>query len=104
MRCLYCGKHLPLFRKLTGGGEFCSDTHRETYHDEYNRLAVSRLLQAQARPDEAKLAAQAAAVAAPVAVETEEPMEVAGSFLDEFTPVVILATPAIAELAPFEFE
>jgi hypothetical protein len=54
MRCLYCGKHLALFRKLTGGGEFCSDAHREKYHEEYNRLAVSRLLQAQTRPEEAK--------------------------------------------------
>jgi len=56
MRCLYCGKHLALFRKLTGGGEFCSDSHRDKYHEEYNRLAVSRLLQAQARPEEAKKA------------------------------------------------
>ena len=54
MRCLYCGKHLPLLRKLTGGGEFCSDAHRDKYHDEYNRLAVSRLLQAQTRPEEIK--------------------------------------------------
>jgi hypothetical protein len=54
MRCLYCGKHLALLRKLTGGGEFCSDAHREKYHEEYNRLAVSRLLQAQTRPEEAK--------------------------------------------------
>lgn len=109
MRCLYCGKHLPLFRKLTGGGEFCSDAHREQYHDEYNRLAVSRLLQAQSRPEEARPAAKAAAavaVAAPVAVEveTEAPVEVSSSFLDEFTPVRILPTPAIAELAPFEID
>src|SRR5258708_6052515 len=54
MRCLYCGKHLPLFRKLTSGGEFCSDAHRDKYHEEYNKLAVSRLLQAQSRPEEAK--------------------------------------------------
>src|SRR5256885_12663464 len=54
MRCLYCGKHLALLRKLTGGGEFCSDAHRDKYQDEYNRLAVSRLLQAQTRPDEVK--------------------------------------------------
>jgi hypothetical protein len=54
MRCLYCGKHLPLFRKLTSGGEFCSDAHRDKYHEEYNKLAVSRLLQAQSRPEETK--------------------------------------------------
>lgn len=53
MRCLYCGKHLALFRKLTGGGEFCSDAHRRSYQDEYNRLALSRLLQSQTAGDDA---------------------------------------------------
>ena len=52
MRCLYCGKHLALFRKLTGGGEFCSDAHRRSYQDEYNRLALSRLLQSQTGGDD----------------------------------------------------
>lgn len=47
MRCLYCGKPLPLLKKLTGGGEFCSDAHRHKYQEEYNKLALSRLLQAQ---------------------------------------------------------
>ncbi len=54
MRCLYCGKHLPFLRKLTGGGEFCSDAHRDKYHEEYNRLAVSRLVDARAKPEESK--------------------------------------------------
>ncbi len=54
MRCLHCGKHLPLLRKLTGGGEFCSDAHRDEYHEQYNRLAVSRLVDARAKPEEAK--------------------------------------------------
>ncbi len=54
MRCLYCGKELALFKKLTGGGEFCSEEHRQRYHDEYNRLALSRLLQAPvSEPDAA---------------------------------------------------
>ncbi len=52
MRCLYCGNELALLKKLTGGGEFCSDAHRKLYHDEYNRLALSRLLQAQVRTEE----------------------------------------------------
>ncbi|MEO8026675.1 MAG: hypothetical protein ABI823_09375, partial [Bryobacteraceae bacterium] len=51
MRCLYCGNELPVFRKLTGGGEFCSEAHRQKYQEEYNRLALSRLMQAQA-PEE----------------------------------------------------
>ena len=55
MQCLYCGKQLPLFKKLTGGGEFCSDAHREKYHEEYNRLALSRLLQAQSKPEDIKV-------------------------------------------------
>src|SRR5947209_5114585 len=52
MRCLYCGKQLALLRRLTGGGEFCSEAHKQTYHEEYNRLALSRLLQAQSKPED----------------------------------------------------
>lgn len=37
-----------MLKKLTGGGEFCSDAHRNKYQEEYNKLALSRLLQAQA--------------------------------------------------------
>ncbi len=54
MRCLYCGKQLALLKRLTGGGEFCSDAHKHSYHEEYNRLALSRLLQAQSKPGEIK--------------------------------------------------
>src|SRR5690242_18530958 len=102
MRCLYCGKHLPLLRKLTGGGEFCSDAHRDTYHEEYNRLAVSRLLQAQSRPEEPKSSAQAEPETEPetqhamVAVAEEPEMsEFPGSFIDEFRIQQI--RPAVAQ-------
>src|SRR6202142_1216085 len=54
MRCLYCGKELALLKRLTGGGEFCSDAHKHSYQEEYNRLALSRLLQAQSKPGEIK--------------------------------------------------
>jgi hypothetical protein len=47
MRCLYCGKELALLKRLRGGGDFCSDSHKQSYQEEYNRLALSRLLQAQ---------------------------------------------------------
>ncbi len=47
MRCLYCGKELAFLKRWTGGGEFCSDAHRQQYQEEYNKLALSRLLQAQ---------------------------------------------------------
>ena len=52
MRCLYCGKQLAFLRRLTGGGEFCSEAHKHSYHDEYNRLALSRLMQAKTRGEE----------------------------------------------------
>ena len=52
MRCLYCGKELALLKRWTGGGEFCSDAHRQRYQEEYNQLALNRLLQAQ--PADAK--------------------------------------------------
>jgi len=47
MRCLYCGKELALLKRWTGGGEFCSDAHRQRYQEEYNQLALNRLLQAK---------------------------------------------------------
>ena len=53
MRCLYCGKELALLKRLTGGGEFCSDAHKQSYQEEYNRLALSRLLQAQKKGPQA---------------------------------------------------
>ncbi|MDQ6758613.1 MAG: hypothetical protein M3Z32_01960 [Acidobacteriota bacterium] len=51
MRCLFCGKQLAFLRRWTGGGEFCSDAHKQSYQQEYNKLALSRLLQAQSKPD-----------------------------------------------------
>src|SRR5436190_928571 len=53
MRCLYCGKELALLKRWTGGGDFCSDAHRQRYQEEYNQLALNRLLQAQ-QPADAK--------------------------------------------------
>ena len=54
MRCLYCGKELALLKRLTGGGEFCSEAHKQSYQDEYNRLGLSRLLQARTSAAESK--------------------------------------------------
>ncbi|MGI8742088.1 MAG: hypothetical protein ACR2NN_05885 [Bryobacteraceae bacterium] len=59
MRCLYCGKQLALFRRLTVGGEFCSEAHKQSYHEEYNKLALGRLLQAQSKPEDIKVPAPA---------------------------------------------
>ena len=69
MRCLYCGKELALLKRLRGGGEFCSDAHKQSYQEEYNRLGLSRLLQARSRADESKGAQKPpAGPVAPVAV------------------------------------
>jgi len=69
MRCLYCGKELALLKRLTKGGEFCSEAHKQSYQDEYNKLGLSRLLQARTRAGESKAAQNPLpAPAAPVAV------------------------------------
>jgi hypothetical protein len=69
MRCLYCGKELALLKRLTKGGEFCSDAHKQSYQEEYNRLGLSRLVQARTSAAESKAAQKAPpAPAAPVAV------------------------------------
>jgi hypothetical protein len=47
MRCRYCGKEVALLKRLTGSGGFCSEAHKQSYQDEYNQLALGRLLQAQ---------------------------------------------------------
>ncbi len=48
MRCLFCGKELALLKRLRGGGEFCSESHRKEYQEQYEQLALARLLQAKA--------------------------------------------------------
>jgi hypothetical protein len=74
MRCLYCGKELALLKRLRGGGDFCSDAHKQSYQEEYNRLALGRLLAHKKRPETNSSAAQNAppAVTAPVAVAVKE--------------------------------
>jgi hypothetical protein len=58
MRCLYCGKELALLKRLRGGGEFCSEAHRQQYQEEYNQLALNRLLQAHQPPPPVQAAAE----------------------------------------------
>jgi hypothetical protein len=74
MRCLYCGKELALLKRWTGGGEFCSDAHRLRYQEEYNQLALNRLLQAKppVQPNEATAPEAKASKPVPV-VETPAP-------------------------------
>ena len=118
MRCLYCGKELALLKRLTGNGEFCSDQHKQNYHDEYNRLALSRLLQAQTKTEEgraksgksAAVPAEAASPAnkrgptlpVPVAQKAELVATAMASFLPE--PMAVQEGPhpeAISPSAPF---
>jgi hypothetical protein len=74
MRCLYCGKELALLKRLTGGGDFCSDAHKQSYQEEYNRLALSRLLQAQKKGQQTNNSpAQNAPPSPPASVALEEP-------------------------------
>jgi hypothetical protein len=47
MQCLFCGKELALLKRLRGGGEFCSEAHRKDYQEQYEQLALARLLQAK---------------------------------------------------------
>src|SRR5579863_10111241 len=47
MQCLFCGKELALLKRLRGGGEFCSEAHRKEYQEQYEQLALARLLQAK---------------------------------------------------------
>src|SRR3984893_13653448 len=78
MRCLYCGKEPALLKRLTKGGEFCSDAHKHSYQEEYNRLGLSRLLQARSRADESKVAPKSApGPAVPVAVAERSVEEIA---------------------------
>ena len=48
MRCQYCGKRLPLFRKLKDG-EFCSAAHREQFLAQSDQLAVAALQEQRER-------------------------------------------------------
>ncbi|HLH38333.1 MAG TPA: hypothetical protein VKX39_04225 [Bryobacteraceae bacterium] len=73
MRCLYCGKELALLKRWTGGGEFCSDAHRQQYQEEYNQLALNRLL--QAKPRESKPQVDAKASEKPVESKPAPPPE-----------------------------
>ncbi len=48
MRCLMCGKKLPLLRKLKDP-EFCCEAHRHEYAQNREKLALSRLMDTQTK-------------------------------------------------------
>ncbi|MBM3811764.1 MAG: hypothetical protein FJW20_09020 [Acidimicrobiia bacterium] len=43
MRCLHCGKRLPILKQISSG-EFCSENHRAAYIREQEELALLRLV------------------------------------------------------------
>jgi len=46
MRCLLCGKRLPLLRKLQDA-EFCSEEHKQLFLHQHEELALARLIDCQ---------------------------------------------------------
>jgi hypothetical protein len=62
MRCLHCGKRLPLLRKLQDG-EFCSDRHRSAYSQSNEQLALARLFEQPGPGAPSKAAPPTAALA-----------------------------------------
>jgi hypothetical protein len=90
MRCLYCGKELALLKRLRGGGDFCSDAHKQSYQEEYNRLALSRLLQAQKKGQQTNSPAQSAPPA-DASIAVEEPVEDEAAIGAESSPVLEVA-------------
>ena len=113
MRCLHCGKELALLKRMRGGGQFCSEAHKQSYQEEYNRIALSRLLQAQAKPAAAKSASAkdkppiAEPPPAPVAVEElAEEVEQTAEFVEALEQEVLVeeAVEATADETPEEPE
>ncbi len=105
MRCLYCGKELALLKRWTRGGQFCSEAHQLSYQEEYNRIGLSRLQQAQTKAVQAKASQQLENASgpgpvneAPVAVE-EAPIEEAQNVAAALEEVVEFRTEENAEEA-----
>jgi len=100
MRCRYCGKEAALLKRLTGGGEFCSEAHKQSYQDEYNRLALSRLLQAQ-KISQAESTAKKIGTPQPTPVAVEE-RGAEGFSPEEHTPNGSAAASAPLEISSLE--
>ncbi len=103
MRCLYCGKELALLKRWTGGGEFCSDAHKQSYQEEYDRIALGRLLQAQKKTQ--KSVAEPPQPVAPVAVPPTPPaVEEAVEELETEQAPTTVSEPAAPEVEVPEME
>lgn len=71
MRCLHCGKAIPLLKRLGGSSEFCSEAHRREYQHEFSQLALGRLMQSQ--PVELQAQAERSAIFAGAAARALDP-------------------------------
>jgi hypothetical protein len=94
MRCLQCGKAIPLFKRLSGSSEFCSDAHRIEYQREYSQLALGRLM--QSHPSEA----QTPPVQAPPLVRAAAPPEVEPSVITANGAPAAKVAPVAVKSAP----
>ncbi|MEQ1886258.1 MAG: hypothetical protein ABL967_14430 [Bryobacteraceae bacterium] len=77
MKCLYCGKELALLKRLSGS-EFCSDGHRKLYQQEYNQLALNRLI-SNGKAMESGAARSETLVITPPPEPAKEPAQEAGA-------------------------
>src|SRR5208282_5891680 len=101
MRCLYCGKELALLKRLRGGGDFCSDAHKQSYQEEYNRLALSRLLQAQDKAQTVNAPAEPPPPQPVASVALEEPvLDEAASGTAEAPVLEVAVTETLAPAEP----
>lgn len=92
MRCLQCGKDLPLLRRMAGS-EFCSEAHRREYQTEYSELALGRLLQSKpAAPEKNAEVNGAATLLNPAATTNGH----SASIVTAATPAVHDAQPVVA--------
>ncbi len=125
MQCLFCGKELALLKRLRGGGEFCSEAHRKEYQDQYEQLALARLMQAKpptepaaplnapdprlesSRVEEAPVPAPVAVIETPVYVAPVNVIEKpsAGRPAEETSPAPLagfVSEPVVPAVTPFE--
>ena len=101
MQCLFCGKELALLKRLRGGGEFCSEAHRKEYQDQYEQLALARLMQAKppthaSPPDRVPFARPSAEPAGAPPPGRERPAEE----LPVSASIAAVQAPAYAEAPP----
>ena len=100
MRCLYCGKELALLKRWTRSGQFCSEAHKKSYQEEYNRIGLNRLLQAQHKSAPTKAAEDSppAPNGPPPVHESQVAVEEAPAF--EEVAVIEEAAGNVADQAP----